>query len=207
MVKGDGDASRLALDYIHNVWFVQHGWSLFQGWALREENTGWQWGHGTCYTFTPTKVPILQVEKLRLREAEQSQEAAQKGLTIPKLLLCTQTTAAADRMGSCQATPFTLWLPSRSLTPPLATQHGSPCSNSCTGSDGAEGLLLLLPLVLRTRKMCWSPFFSPAAAHSGSRRPVTSAVHWSEPNTWCCTVYVRESGSREETAGCSWSRF
>lgn len=40
MVKGDGDASRLALDYIHNVWFVQHGRGLFQGWALGEENTG-----------------------------------------------------------------------------------------------------------------------------------------------------------------------
>lgn len=61
-------------------------------------------------------------------------------------------------------------------------------------------MLLLLPLELRTRKMCWIPFFSPVAAHAGSRRPVTSAVHWSEPNTWCCTVYVKESGSRGETA-------
>lgn len=68
------------------------------------------------------------MDKLRLREAEQSleaaQEGAQEGLTTAKLSLCTQTTAAADGMGSCQATSFTLWLPSRSLTPPLATQHG-----------------------------------------------------------------------------------
>lgn len=59
-------------------------------------------------------------------------------------------------------------------------------------------MLLLLPAVLRTRKTCCSPFRSPVAAQPGSRRPVASAIHWSEPSTWCCTVYVRESGSGQE---------
>lgn len=49
-------------------------------------------------------------------------------------------------------------------------------------------MLLLLMVVLRTRKTCWTPFRNPVAAHPGCRRPVTSAVHWSEPSTWCCTV-------------------
>lgn len=77
---------------------------------------------------------------------------------------------------------------------PMALAHpppgtpGSPCSSSCAGSDGGEGLLLLLMVVLRTRKTCWTPFRNPVAAHPGCRRPVTSAVHWSEPSTWCCTV-------------------
>lgn len=109
----------------------------------------------------------------------------------------------------CAGQPFSLHhrapFPIPASPTPTQQEHpGSPCSSSCTGSEGGEGLLLLLTVVLRTRKMCWTPLRSPVAAHPGSRRPVTSAVHWSEPSTWCCTVYVRESGSGGRGATRDW---